>query len=139
MFKNNILNWKEYIIEVNNQVLTKDLLKLNLNKFWHEIMENKLKDDQHIWLLFRLQWVNNKFVTIGKLQKLNKEDKDYILNYIINEIEDKSEYYKTESMKSMNFSYNIKKVELKIKLLFKILLYNIKIFNIINSLLLWIH
>ena len=30
--KNNILNWKDYIVKVNNQVFTKDLLKLNLKR-----------------------------------------------------------------------------------------------------------
>jgi hypothetical protein len=116
MFKNKkILNWIDFKINVKNQIFNKEMLKANLNKFWSEILET-LKDNQHIWLLFRLQWSNGEYVTIGKLQKLNKEDMDYILNYIIDEIEDKSEYYKTNSIQSMIFSYNIKKGKAKDKI-----------------------
>jgi hypothetical protein len=106
---NKILNWIDYVISINNQIFTKDLLKNNLNKFWVDIMDAKLNDNQHIWLLFRLQWSNGEYVTIGKLQKLNKVDKEYLLNYILNMMEDKSEYYKSASISSIIFSYNIKK------------------------------
>jgi hypothetical protein len=50
------------------------------------------------------------------LQKLNKQDKDYILNYILNMMEDKSEYYQSTEMISMIFSYNIRKGLAKEKL-----------------------
>jgi hypothetical protein len=108
MLKNKILNWIDYNINVKNKVFTKELLNTNLNKFWNEIVETKISDNKHIWFLFRLRWADGTYVTIGKLQRLNKEDKDYILNFLINEIEDKSEYYKTTNIISMVFSYNIK-------------------------------
>ena len=110
MRTNKILNWIDFIIDVSNKVFTKNLLENNLNKFWTEIVETKVSENQQIWLLLRLQWTNAQYVTIGKLQRLNKTDKEYILEYIINKIEDKSEYYKTTNMISMIFSYNIKKV-----------------------------
>jgi hypothetical protein len=50
------------------------------------------------------------------LQKLNKEDKDYIINFVIDEMEDKSEYYKTTSISSIVFSYNIKRGKAKEKI-----------------------
>jgi len=106
--KNKILNWIDYNINIKNKVFTKELLNNNLNKFWNEIVENKLSDNQHIWFLFRLKWADGTYVTVGKLQRLNKEDRDFILEFIINEIEDKSEYYKTTNIISMVFSYNIK-------------------------------
>jgi hypothetical protein len=81
-------------------------------------MENKLSDNQHIWLLFRLQWSNSQFVTIGKLQKLNLEDKDYLFDFIINNMDDKSEYYREELLKSIIFSYTIKKGRAKDKITF---------------------
>ncbi len=114
--KNKILNWIDYYIDIKNKVFTKELLINNLNKFWDDIMETKLSENQHIWLLFRLRWANGEYVTIGKLQRLNKEDKDYILNFIIDEIEDKSEYYKTTNIVAMIFSYNIKKGRAKDKI-----------------------
>lgn len=117
MLKNKILNWIDYNINIKNKIFSKDLLINNLNKFWNEIVETKLTENQHIWFLFRIKWADGTFGTIGKLQRLNKEDKDYILNFIINEIEDKSEYYKTTNMISMVFSYNIKNGRAKDKVL----------------------
>jgi hypothetical protein len=115
--KNKILNWIDYNINIKNKVFTKELLNNNLNKFWNEIVENKLSDNQHIWFLFRLKWADGTYVTVGKLQRLNKEDRDFILEFIINEIEDKSEYYKTTNIISMVFSYNIKNGRAKEKLI----------------------
>ena len=106
---NKILNWIDYRVNTHNQLFTRDLLNNNLNRFWMDIMENKVSENQHIWLLFRLQWANGEYVTIGKLQKLNKTDKEYLLNYILNMMEDKSEYYISTEMISMIFSYNIRK------------------------------
>lgn len=59
-------------------------------------------------LLFRIQWANNQIVTIWNLSKLNKEDKEYILNKIIEEMEDKSEYSLETSLTSLIFSYGIR-------------------------------
>jgi hypothetical protein len=82
-------------------------------------MENKLSDNQHIWLLLRLQWSDNQFVTIGKLQKLNKEDLNYLIDYIIDNMANKSEYYRELAIKSMIFSYTIKKGRAKDKITFE--------------------
>jgi len=79
-------------------------------------METKLSENQHIWLLFKLQWTNNNHVTIGKLIKLNKEDKDYLFEYILTNFEDKSEYYTEQTIKNMIFSYTIKKGKAKAKI-----------------------
>lgn len=92
MLKNKILklsNWDNYTIHLKPSLFTKDLLKINLNKFWTEIVETKLSENQHILFLFRLQWSDNQFVTIGNLQKLNKDDKDYIFDYLSEEIKNK--------------------------------------------------
>lgn len=119
MKTNKILNWIDFNINIKNKIFTKDLLSINLNKFWSEIVENKLAENQHIWFLFRIRWADGTYGTIGKIQKLNKEDKDFILNSIIDEIEDKTEYYKTTNMISMVFSYNIKNGRAKDKVILK--------------------
>jgi hypothetical protein len=116
-FKNKILNWIDYKFDIKNKVFTRDLLNSNLNKFWSEIIIPNVNENQHIWLLFRLRWANGEYVTIGKLQKLNIEDKDYLLNLIIEEMEDKSEYYKTTNIIGMIFSYNIRKGRAKDKII----------------------
>lgn len=117
MFKNK-LNWIDFKFEIKNNNFTTNLLQNKLNIFWTEIMENKFSDNQHIWLLFRLQWINGPFVTIGKLVKLNKEDKDYLFEYIFNNLDNKADYYKELALKSMIFSYTIKKGKAKEKITF---------------------
>ena len=82
-------------------------------------MENKLQENQHIWLLFRIQWTNSQFVTIGKLVKLNKEDKNWLFDFIMKNMDDKSEYYKEEFIKSMIFNYTIKRGKAKDKVTFE--------------------
>jgi hypothetical protein len=118
MFKNK-LNWTDFKLEIRNTNWSNELFKNKLNIFWREIMETKLVDNQHIWLLFRLQWNDNQFVTIGKLQKLNKEDKNYLFDFVINNMIDKSEYYKEQLIKSMVFSYSIKRGRAKDKITFE--------------------
>lgn len=112
MLKNK-LNWIDFKFDIKNTNFSTKLFQSKLDIFWNEIMENKLIENQHVWLLFRLQWMNSQYVTIGKLVKLNKEDKDYLFDFIIQNMDDKSEYYKEQSIKSMIFSYTIKKVKLK--------------------------
>lgn len=108
MLKNK-LNWIDFKFEIKNNNFSSPLLENKINIFWKEIMDNKFSDNQHIWLLFRLQWTNNQFVTIGKLVKLNKEDKNYLFDYIIKNINNYADYYTETPLKSMIFSYLIKK------------------------------
>jgi len=102
------LNWANYTIQLNPSIFSRDLIQTNLNLFWMNIVEKHLQENQHIMLLFRLQWANNQIVTIGNLNKLNIEDKEYILNKIIEEMENKSEYYLETSITSIIFSYGIR-------------------------------
>lgn len=101
-------NWDNYITTINHEVFSKSLLETSLNNFWKEIVENTITKDQHILFLFRIQWSNNQFVTIGNLQKLNIEDKDYILNFILDEMRDRSEYYNESSIISFTYSYGLR-------------------------------
>lgn len=117
MLKNK-LNWNDFKFEIKNINFSSKLLKSKLDIFWNEIIENKLQDNQHIWLLFRIQWSNGQFVTIGKQVKLNKEDKNWLFDFIMKNMDDKSEYYKEEFIKSMIFNYTIKKGRAKDKITF---------------------
>jgi hypothetical protein len=102
-------NWINYRIRISPSIFTKELIKINLNKFWTNIIEKELKNDQHIIFLFRIQWSDNQFVSIGNLQKLNIEDKDYILNKIVDNMIDKGGYYLEQSIISLVFTYAIRK------------------------------
>jgi len=67
-------NWDNYILPVSHEIFSRNLIESRLNKFWKEIIEQKVSNDQHFLFLLRLQWSNNQFVSIGNLQKLNLED-----------------------------------------------------------------
>lgn len=107
--RSRLSNWINYTIRISPSIFSKELIKINLNKFWTSIVEKELKDDQHIIFLFRIQWSDNQFVSIGNLQKLNKEDKDYILNKIVDNMIDKGGYYLEQSILSLVFTYAIRK------------------------------
>ena len=91
--KSKLSNWNNYLIKISPSIFSKELIKTYLNKFWENVVEIKLKDEQHIIFLFRIQWTDNHFVTIENLQKLNKEDENYIFNKIIEDMIDKGGYY----------------------------------------------
>jgi hypothetical protein len=69
---------------------------------------NKLDDNKHIIFLCRLQWDNGELATLGNIQRLNKDDKDYIFNYLLNMISIKSDAYTSNPMMSLTFSYGIR-------------------------------
>ena len=102
------INWNNYTIKTEPTIFSKDLLKTTLTKFWSEIIEVNVSENQHILLLFRLQWSDNQFVTIGNLQRLNLEDKDYFLDFILDEIKNRGDYYLESSIISVVFSYGIR-------------------------------
>jgi hypothetical protein len=102
-------NWINYTIKISPSIFTREIIRINLNKFWSNVVEKQLQDDQHIIFLFRIQWSDNQFVTIGNLQKLNIDYKDYILNKIVDDMIDKGGYYLEQSIASLIFTYAIRK------------------------------
>lgn len=115
--RTNLSNWINYTIKISPSIFSKELIKTNLNKFWINIVEKELKDDQHIIFLFRIQWTDNQIVSVGNLQKLNKEDKDYILNEIVDNMVDKGGYYLEQSIMSLVFTYAIRNGKAKEKII----------------------
>lgn len=58
--------------------------------------------------LFKLQWSSGQSDYLGGIQKLNKEDKDYILNKILYKMVDRGDYYEPEAIISLEFKYSIR-------------------------------
>ena len=77
------------------------------NKFWKAI-EIKFTENNHMFILFKIKYINNEFATIGKIQRINKNNKDWYINWIINNMEFKSEYYNETQIESFNISYGFK-------------------------------
>src|SRR6266568_4926831 len=74
-------NWNNLEIKLRNPILiSKALLKNNLNKFWEDKM-NHLDDNHHVLFILRLKFENNEVVTASTLQKINKTNKSIIFSY----------------------------------------------------------
>ena len=102
------LHWENYYIPFSSEMLfNNDLLKKYLSKFWTDKVEPI--DNAHLLFLCRLQWENGEFATVGELQRLNKEDKEYIYNYLLDVISLKSgDVYKSIPIISITFSYGLR-------------------------------
>lgn len=90
-----------------NGLLTKEITKTHINTFLKDYI-SKLNNNQHILILFRIQWNSFRFATIGQLQSLNIEDKDYFYNYILNVIPLKDDIYINKPILNIIFSYGVR-------------------------------
>ena len=102
-------NWNNLEIKLRNPILiTKGLLKNNINKFWEDIM-NKLNNNQHILFILRLRFDNNQMVSASTLKKIDKTNKNDLIEYLYDRITTvSSETYTTKPIKSIIFSYGIR-------------------------------
>jgi len=102
-------NWNNLEIKLRNPILiSKVLLKNNINKFWEDII-NKLNDNQHILFILRLKFENNEVVSASTLQKINKTNKNDLIEYLYDRLTAvSSETYTTKPIKSIIFSYGIR-------------------------------
>jgi len=99
--------WDTLVIDINNKIFSRTLFERIFNKFWKTI-ENNFSSNNHMFILFKVKYVNNEISTIGKIQRLNKADKDWYINWIINNLEFKSEYYNETQIDSFIISYGFK-------------------------------
>ena len=102
-------NWNNFEIKLKNPILiTKLLLKNNINKFYEEKL-NHLDDNNHILFILRLRFDNNEVVSASTLQKIDKTNKNDLIIYLYDRLTSVSgESYITKPIKSIIFSYAIK-------------------------------
>ena len=78
----NMINktWTNKLYTFDNIIkFNKEVLKKYINKFWNENID-LLDNDSHILLITRFRRENGYITTIGELQRLNKDDKEYLLS-----------------------------------------------------------
>lgn len=109
----NIL-WKNYVINIENSLLNNSVIEKAIIKFWDNNVTN-LNDDKHIIALFRIGYTNGIYNTLGQLKKLNKEDKNYYINYIIDILSIKSNEYKEQEINKIIVSYGVRNGKAAIK------------------------
>lgn len=99
--------WDEYRIPFFNKIFSKDLFEKLIKKFWVKI-EDEFTNNNHLYLLFKIQYSDGNFATVGTLQRLNKDDLTWYIKLIISLIQFKSEFYKEAQINEIIISYGFK-------------------------------
>lgn len=107
-------NWKDLVFNINNKIFSKILFENKINKFWNEIEKN-FTENNHMFILFKIKYVNGQTLSIGKLQRLNKTDKNWYSNFILAFIDLKNNYYNETPINSLIFSFGFKNEKLSEK------------------------
>nr|YP_009487294.1 hypothetical protein [Russula lepida]AWB36196.1 hypothetical protein [Russula lepida] len=68
-----------------------------------------------MFILFKIKYNNGEFSSIGKVQRINKTDKNWYIDFILENMKFKSEYYNENQIESFIFSYGIKAGKIKDK------------------------
>lgn len=108
--------WDEYKIPLNNKIFSKNLFEKLIRKFWNNI-EDRFTNNNHLYLLFKIQYTDGNFVTLGSLQRLNKEDLSWYIDLILSLIQFKSEYYKEDQIKEIIITYGFKNEKIPNKII----------------------
>ena len=106
--------WSEKVIKINNKVFTRGLFEKAFIKFWSEI-EAEFTGKNHIFILLKIKYSNGEYATIGKLQRLNKADYTWYIDWIIESMIFKLEYYNETQIESIIISYGFKKGDAPLK------------------------
>jgi hypothetical protein len=97
---------KEYKLKTS-VVITEQILDKYINLFWKEVI-NEIKDDQYILIIPRLILIDNQYITISKSIKINKDNKEDLLIYLMDRIGLSNEAYKSIPISNIIFSYGIR-------------------------------
>jgi len=108
MKNNKNVHWGFYSININKpSIISNSLIKMAINDFWSNIV-NKMKDDKHIIVLFRIVYPNDIYNTLGQLKRLNKNDKNYYISYINDILSIKNNEYKSLPINKIIVNYGVR-------------------------------
>jgi hypothetical protein len=105
--KNDTHKWTTIYYETDNIIFDKDILKKYINLFWKQNIKS-LNENKHIIILCKIKKNNGQIATLGLLQKLNKEDKDYFFEYLSARMEFMQDSYINVPIIEILFSYGIR-------------------------------
>lgn len=89
-------------------------MEKTLNLFWNKI-ENNFTENNHMFILLKIKYLNGQTLTIGNLQRLNLNNKKWDIDFLIEIIKLKSEYYNETQIESLILSYGFKEGKIKDK------------------------
>ena len=106
--------WLDYIIEIENKILTTSILKQSLTNFWDFINLNLSSSDQLLLIQFKILDEKNQYNSISYLQHVNMNEFEKLFEIFTEFWAIKDEWYHSLKIKSIIFTYKIINNDLKI-------------------------
>lgn len=88
------------------KLIDQDIINDTIDQFWKQIVK-KIKPNNHILILFRVK-TGDHYITIGTLQKLNLNEKDYFKKYVFELFQMKDDSYKSININEVIISYGVR-------------------------------
>jgi len=99
--------WQDIIVKLNNRVFSRKLFTKYFSDFWNNISD-QFTNNNHMFILFKIKYNNGEFSSIGKVQRINITDLNWYIDFIIEQMKFKSEYYNETPIVEFIFSYGFK-------------------------------
>jgi hypothetical protein len=106
--------WEDLNFNVKNKLFSQNLFLKIFDQFWNKIVKD-FTENNHMFILFKIKYVNGQTLSIGKLQRLNSNDKKWYSEFVVNFIELKASFYNDTQIESLIFSYGFKDGKVKNK------------------------
>ena len=104
----NYLEWSTLMLsDLPDLYLTSTVLKFLIKNFDEKVL-SELTDDQHVLFIPRIKHNNGKISTLCDLQRLNKNDVEYITNHLENLLNLKADFYQELPIISIIIDYGIR-------------------------------
>ena len=100
--------WENISLPIKKGIfLNKQIINTHINQFWSTNIDN-ISKDLHLLILTRIKFDNGEYSTLGNLQRLNKDDKDYYINYLSSILELNSDHYISTPIIDFTISYGFR-------------------------------
>jgi len=96
---------------INNLLLTNQVLDAYITNFWNDVFSQLIKSsDKHLLLMCKVEFNNSElgYRTLGELRRVNFDDKEMFIKYLIARLGVLTEAYVTHPISKITFSYFIK-------------------------------
>src|SRR3978361_187346 len=100
---------KSQTYSINKLVLTNKILEAYIHNFWSDIFTS-LKSSKHLMLMCKVEFKEAElgYRTLGDLRRVNFEDKELFVEYLVNRLGLLNESYTTHPISKITFTYIIK-------------------------------
>jgi hypothetical protein len=100
--------WIEFIYPLNNQIITKDLIKKSLELFWTQIIKTELISEDKVFAIqFKVKLRDGIIRSISKVQSVDSKDLDSLIKLFISFWEIKSDEYQLSESLEIILNYNL--------------------------------